>query len=59
MLSLTVVLGLGLLGAQTYQRDRYVNRLSQEIRQLDATLHDAGREPCERLLRRVVEERLQ
>jgi Tfp pilus assembly protein PilN len=35
MLSLTVVLGLGLLGAQIYQRDRYVNRLSQEIRQLD------------------------
>ena len=35
MLGLTVVLGLGFLAAQTYQRDRYVNRLSQEIRQLD------------------------
>jgi Tfp pilus assembly protein PilN len=35
MLGLTVVLGLGLLAAQTYQRDRYVNRLSQEIRRLD------------------------
>ncbi|HEX9420833.1 MAG TPA: PilN domain-containing protein [Methylomirabilota bacterium] len=35
MLGLTVVLGLGLLAAQVSQRDRYVNRLSQEIRQLD------------------------
>jgi Tfp pilus assembly protein PilN len=35
MLGLTVVLGLGLLAAQTFQRDRYVNRLSQEIRRLD------------------------
>ena len=35
MLGLTAVLGLGLLAAQTYQRDRYVNRLSQEIRRLD------------------------
>jgi Tfp pilus assembly protein PilN len=35
MLGLTAVLGLGLLAAQTSQRDRYVNRLSQEIRRLD------------------------
>ncbi len=35
MLGLTAILGIGLLGAQAYQRDRYVNRLSQEIRRLD------------------------
>jgi Tfp pilus assembly protein PilN len=35
MLGLATILGLGLLGAQAYQRDRHVNLLSQEIRRLD------------------------
>ncbi len=35
MVGLTLLLGVGLLGAQVYQRDRYVQSLSQEIRRLD------------------------
>ncbi len=35
MLGLTLLLGMGLLGAQVYQRSRYVQSLSQEIRRLD------------------------
>ena len=35
MVGLTLLLGVGLLGAQVYQRDRYVRSLSQEIRRLD------------------------
>ncbi len=34
MVGLTLLLGLGLLGAQVYQRNRYVQSLSQEIRRL-------------------------
>src|SRR5437667_2243141 len=35
MVGLTLLLGMGLLGAQVYQRNRYVQSLSQEIRRLD------------------------
>jgi len=35
MAGLTLLLGMGLLGAQAYQRNRYVQNLSQEIRRLD------------------------
>jgi Tfp pilus assembly protein PilN len=35
MLAITALLGLGVLGAQIWQRERYVTRLSQEIRRLD------------------------
>jgi Tfp pilus assembly protein PilN len=35
MLTITALLGLGVLGAQVWQRERYVSRLSQEIRRLD------------------------
>ena len=35
MVGLTLLLGMGLLGAQVYQRNRYVQNLSQEIRRLD------------------------
>lgn len=35
MLGLTILLGLGLLGAQVWQRDRYVRQISQEIKRLD------------------------
>lgn len=36
MLGLTVLLGLGFLGAQVWQRERYVRQLSQEIKRLDS-----------------------
>jgi Tfp pilus assembly protein PilN len=35
MLAVTALLGLGVLGAQVWQRERYVTRLSQEIKRLD------------------------
>jgi Tfp pilus assembly protein PilN len=35
MLGLTVLLGLGFLGAQVWQRERYVRQISQEIGRLD------------------------
>jgi Tfp pilus assembly protein PilN len=35
MVGLTLLLGMGLLGAQVYQRNRYVQSLSQEIRRLE------------------------
>ncbi len=35
MFGLTVLLGLGFLGAQVWQRERYVRQLSQEIGRLD------------------------
>jgi Tfp pilus assembly protein PilN len=35
MLAIAALLGLGVLGAQVWQRERYVTRLSQEIRRLD------------------------
>lgn len=35
MLAMTALLGLGALGTQVWQRERYLARLSQEIRQLD------------------------
>ena len=36
MLGLTVLLGLGFLGAQVWQRERYVRQLSHEIARLDS-----------------------
>jgi len=36
MLCLTVLLGLGYLGAQVWQRERYVRQISQEIQRLDS-----------------------
>jgi len=36
MLGLTVLLGLGFLGAQVWQRERYVRQISQEIHRLDS-----------------------
>jgi Tfp pilus assembly protein PilN len=36
MLCLTVLLGIGYLGAQVWQRGRYVRQLSQEIQRLEA-----------------------
>jgi len=36
MLGLTVLLGIGLLGAQVWQRERYVRQISQEIQRLDS-----------------------
>lgn len=35
MLAIAALLGLGVLGAQVWQRERYVTRLSQEIKRLD------------------------
>lgn len=35
MACLMALLGVGFLGAQAYQRDRYVQRITQDIRQLD------------------------
>jgi Tfp pilus assembly protein PilN len=35
MLGLAILLGLGLLGAQVWQRERYVRQVSQEIKRLD------------------------
>jgi len=35
MLAMTVLLGLGVLGAQVWQRERYLTRVSEEIRRLD------------------------
>ena len=35
MLAITALLGLGVLGAQVWQHERYVTRLSQEIKRLD------------------------
>jgi Tfp pilus assembly protein PilN len=35
MAGLTLLLGLGLLGAQVWQRQRYVGQISQELRHLD------------------------
>jgi len=36
MLGLTVLLGIGFLGAQVWQRERYVRQISQEIQRLDS-----------------------
>jgi pilus assembly protein HofN len=43
MLCLTVLLGLGLLGAQVWQRERYVRQLSQEIQRLDSDVKGVER----------------
>jgi Tfp pilus assembly protein PilN len=36
MLGLTMLLGLGFLGAQVWQRERYVRQISQEIKRLES-----------------------
>jgi general secretion pathway protein L len=36
MLGLTILLGLGFLGAQVWQRERYVRQISQEIKRLES-----------------------
>ena len=43
MLCLTVLLGLGFLGAQVWQRERYVRQLSQEIKRLDSDARSVER----------------
>lgn len=43
MLCLTLVMGFGFLGAQVWQRERYVRQVSQEIKRLDSEAQSVER----------------